>query len=150
MVTFIPEKKEGRPIEGGVNVELKYERITGFTDRFHSNSIIVSYFIDPEIEQVKASARAGADYIEINTEEYVNAKDADEEEAELHRIISTVQAGSKLGLGINAGSGLNYFNVSEISNITQIEEVNIGHSIISKAVIVGLDRAIKDMLHIIR
>ncbi len=129
---------------------MKYERITGFTDRLHSNGIIVSYFIEPEVEQLKASAKAGADYIEINTEGYTNAKDADEEEAELHKIISIAQAGSKLGLGISAGSSLDYYNVSEISNITQIEELNIGHSIISKAVTVGLDRAIKDMLQIIR
>lgn len=150
MVTLVPEIKGERLQEGGINVELNFERIANFTDGLRANGIVVSYFIDPEIEQLKASAKAGADYVEINTRIYAKAKDAEEEGTELHKIISIAQAGNKLGLGVSAGGELNYYNISEIAKISQIEELNIGHSIISKAVMVGIDRAVKDMLQLIR
>jgi len=150
MVTLVPQLKEGHSPEGGINVELNFERIVNITDRLRANGIIVSYFIDPEVEQLKASAKAGADYVEINTGMYSRAKDAEEEAAELHKIMSIAHAGSKLGLGVSTGRGLNYYNIVEIAKIPQIEELNIGHSIISKALMVGIDRAVKDMLQLIR
>ncbi len=150
MITFVPELKDGRAMDGGVNVELKFDRIASFTDRLHSNGIIVSYFIDPEVEQLKVSAKAGADYIEINARMYTGANSAEEEEAELHKIISIAQAGDKLGLGISVGGGLNYLNISDIAEISQVEEFNVGHAIISKAMMVGLNKALGDMLNLIR
>ena len=150
MVTLVPQLKEEHSPEGGINIELNFERIANITDRLRANGIIVSYFIDPEVEQLKASAKAGADYIEINTGMYARAKDAEEEAAELHKIISIAHAGSKLGLGLNAGRGLNYYNIVEIAEISQIEELNVGHSIMAKALMVGIDRAVKDMLQLIR
>lgn len=150
MVTLVPEIKDGHFPEGGVNIEMQFERVSKITDRLHSNGIIVSYYIDPEIEQLKASARAGADYVEINTGFYANAKEADEEEAELQNITSAAQGAFKLGLGVGASGGLNYYNIGDVANIEQIEELNIGHSIISKAVLVGMDKAVADMISLIR
>lgn len=150
MVTLVPQLKEENAPQGGINVELNFERIAKITDRLRSNGIITSYFIDPEVEQLKASAKAGADYVEINTRMYSRAKDAEEEAAELNKIMSIAHAGSKLGLGVSAGRGLNYYNIVEIAKISQIEELNVGHSIISKALMVGMDRAVKDMLQLIR
>ncbi len=150
MITFVPETKDDKPSEDGLNVGMYFDRIADFTERLHANNIIVSYYIDPEIELLKNSTKAGADYIEMNTKKYVSAKDSDEEEAELHKIISIAQAGNKLGLGIGAGGGLNYYNVVDIAKIEQVEELNIGHSIISRGLMVGVDRAVKDMLHLIR
>lgn len=150
MITLVPEIKDDKPSEDGLNVEMYFDRIADFTERLHANNIIVSYCIDPEIEQLKSSTKAGADYIEMNTKKYVSAKDSDEEEDELHKIISIAQAGNKLGLGIGAGGGLNYYNVVDIAKIEQVEELNVGHSIISRGLMVGIDRAVKDMLHLIR
>ena len=150
MVTLVPEIKDGNYPKAGINVELYTDRISKITDRFHSNGIIVSYYIDPDIGQLKASAKAGADCIEINTNFYAHAKDSDEEEAELQNITSIAQGAFKLGLGVSAGGGLNYHNISDVAQISEIEELNVGHSVISKTVMIGIDGAVRDMIYLIR
>jgi len=99
---------------------------------------------------VKASSKVGADYIEIHTGTFAEAKDWKTEQAELERIENAVKLGAKLGLGINAGHGLNYTNIRKVTALGGIEEFNIGHSIISRAVLVGFDRAVRDMVDLIK
>jgi len=150
MVSLVPEKRTEVTTEGGLDVVNHFELIKDVTDKLRASNIIVSYFIDADLSQVKASAKAGADYVEIHTGTYANAPDSDVELEELEKIASMAIAASKLGLGVSAGHGLTYNNVRDIAMIDKIEELNIGHSIVSKAVLVGFEKAVRDMIEIIR
>jgi len=105
--------------------------------------------VDPDLEQLKASTRVKADFIEIHTGSYCDAKGKDQV-AELTKIEAAIKAGKKLGLGVNAGHGLNYQNIRPVLALGGVEEYNIGHSIISRAVLVGLDRAVREMSELVR
>jgi len=109
-------------------------------EKLQQGGITVSLFIDPDPDQVKAASKCGADFIEIHTGNYADAQDWSTEDRELDRIENAIKLGQKLGLGINAGHGLNYANIKRIAALGGVEEFNIGHSIISRAVLVGLDR----------
>lgn len=145
MTTFVPEKRQELTTEGGLDVVSQMDRLTEVISELHANNIVVSLFIDPTIHQVKAASRTGADYVELHTGEYANASDIDKMAEQLDEIASMAIAASKLGLGVSAGHGLDYQNVPAIARIERIEELNIGHSIISRAVLVGLDRAVREM-----
>jgi pyridoxine 5-phosphate synthase len=112
--------------------------------------ITVSLFVDPDLEQIKAARRLGADYIEIHTGAYCEARAPGSRRIELDKIDNAVRAGRKLGLGVNAGHGLNYQNVREVVALGGIEEFNIGHSIVSRAVLVGMERAVREMAALVR
>jgi pyridoxine 5-phosphate synthase len=112
--------------------------------------ITVSLFVDPDLEQIKAARRLGADTIEIHTGAYCEARDSGSRRIELEKIDNAVRAGRKLGLGVNAGHGLNYQNVREVVALGGIEEFNIGHSIVSRAVLVGMERAVREMAALVR
>jgi len=150
MVTLVPENRQEVTTEGGLDVQNKFDQLEGIIGTLRGNSIVVSLFIDPDIYQIKAAARLRADYVELHTGNYANAPDYNAALEELEKIRAGAMAASKLGLGVSAGHGLNYHNVREIVQIKQIEELNIGHSIISRAVFVGLEKAIRDMLQLIR
>ncbi len=105
----------------------------------------MSLFVDPDVEQIKTSHRLGADYIEIHTGAYCEAGSSREVKEELRKIDLAIRAGRKLGLGVNAGHGLNYFNVRDVVRLGGVEEFNIGHSIVSRAVLVGMERAVREM-----
>lgn len=150
MVTIVPEKREEVTTEGGLNIVSNIDYLKGVTEKLQEHGIVVSFFIDPDLEQVKSSARAGSDYIEIHTGNYANAKSIEEMEEELDKIRNMTMAAHKLGLFISAGHGLNYQNVREIVKIDLIEELNIGHSIVSRAAFVGFEQAVKDMVSLIR
>ena len=150
MVTLVPEKRTEVTTEGGLDVINNFDIIKDATEKLRASNIIVSYFIDPELDQVKSSAKAGADYVELHTGRYANADDSDTELEEIDKISSMAIAASKLGLGVSAGHGLTYTNVKEIAVIDKIEELNIGHSIVSKAVLVGFERAVIDMINLIK
>ncbi|RKY86931.1 pyridoxine 5'-phosphate synthase [candidate division KSB1 bacterium] len=150
MATLVPEKRTEVTTEGGLDVVSNFEIIKDITEKLRASNIIVSYFIDAELEQVKASAKAGADYVELHTGPYANAPDSETELEEIEKISSMAIAASKLGLGVSAGHGLTYNNVREIALIEKIEELNIGHSIVSKAVLVGFEKAVRDMIDLIR
>ena len=150
MVTLVPEKREELTTEGGLDVISHADTLSAAIARLREGGIVVSLFIDPEISQIKAAAKVGADVVELHTGEYADATDAEEAIAQLERIRNGAILADKLGLGVSAGHGLTYQNVAEIAAIEQIEELNIGHSIISRAVLVGLERAVMDMLDIIR
>ncbi|HDK36052.1 MAG TPA: pyridoxine 5'-phosphate synthase, partial [Bacteroidetes bacterium] len=131
--------------EGGLDVVSQTDRLIEVISELHAHNIVVSLFINPTIHQIKAASRTGADYVELHTGEYANASDIDKMAERLDEIASMAIAASKLGLGVSAGHGLDYQNVPAIARIERIEELNIGHSIISRAVLVGLDRAVREM-----
>jgi len=150
MVTLVPEKREELTTEGGLDVLQKGKELEAAISTLHSSGILVSLFVDPDLKQVREAARIGADYIELHTGEYANATDLRQETEQWEKIRDMAMAGEKLGLGINAGHGLTYQNISRIVQINQIEEVSIGHSIIARAVLVGLETAIREMLALVR
>lgn len=150
MCTLVPEKRQELTTEGGLDVRLQMETITEVVDKLQDGGILVSLFIGPDPDQVKAADKVGADYIEIHTGAFAEARGWKSEEAELGKIGNAIKLAAKLGLGVNAGHGLNYSNIRKIATLGGIEEYNIGHSIISRAVLVGLDRAVRDMVDLIK
>ena len=150
MCTLVPEKRQELTTEGGLDVRINIQGIAEVVGKLQDGGIIVSLFIDPDPDQVKAASKAGADYIEIHTGTFAEARDWKSERAELERIENAIKLGTKLGLGINAGHGLNYNNIRKVAALGGIEEFNIGHSIISRAVFAGLDRAVRDMVDLVK
>lgn len=150
MCTLVPEKRLELTTEGGLDVRCNMEQIKSAVERIRSSGIPVSLFIDADTDQIKAADRVGADFIEIHTGVFAEAPDWKSGEAELIRIENGVKLARKLGLGVNSGHGLNYSNIKRITAISGIEEYNIGHSIISRAVLVGLERAVRDMSELVR
>lgn len=149
-VTLVPEKRLELTTEGGLDVILNLKAITDSVKRLHDGGISVSLFVDPNQEQIKAANKTGADYIEIHTGAYAEAFNTADMGHELEKIDTAIKLAAKIGLGINAGHGLNYVNIKPVASLGGIEEYNIGHSIISRAVLVGLDRAVKDMVELIK
>jgi pyridoxine 5-phosphate synthase len=149
-VTLVPEKRAELTTEGGLDVVRNRQTLKKGIELLHQGGVVASLFVDPDIEQIKESHSIGADTIEIHTGSYCEARSADERRLELDKIQNAVRAGRKLGLGVNAGHGLNYQNVREVVALGGIDEYNIGHSIISRAVLVGLDRAVREMIALIR
>jgi pyridoxine 5-phosphate synthase len=152
-VTLVPENRQEVTTEGGLDVAGNMEQMQKVVQALRAHEIGVSLFIEADTRQVKAAAKLGADYVEFHTGRFAQAFDmaeTDEFEAEIAKIKDQVVLAQKLGLRINAGHGLNYRNVGHIAAIEGIEEFNIGHSIVSRAVLVGMERAVKEMLQAIR
>lgn len=150
MVTLVPERREELTTEGGLDVNANFEYLHEAIMILRANNIVVSLFIAPDINQIKAAARVKADYVELHTGVYAGAESLNTVADELEKIRSMALAASKLGLGVSAGHGLNYQNVREIAAIPQMEELNIGHAIVAKAVMVGMERAVREMLELMR
>lgn len=149
-VTLVPEKREELTTEGGLDVIRYRSSLKDHIDLLRQGGITVSLFIDPDLEQIKAARRLGVDTIEIHTGAYCDAADPASCRSELEKIENAIRAGRKLGLGINAGHGLNYKNVRAVVALGGIEEFNIGHSIVSRAVLVGMERAVREMAALVR
>lgn len=150
MVTLVPEKRAELTTEGGLEVKLAKDELSKYIRLLQDGEIAVSLFIDPNIDQVKAAHKVGADCIEIHTGRYAEARNRKEEDREFNDMLNAVKIASKLKLGINAGHGLDYWNIKRLLYLEEIEEYNIGHSIISRAVIVGMEKAVRDMVEIIK
>ncbi len=150
IVTLVPEKREELTTEGGLNVIKSFQSLKKAIQRLQKGEIPVSLFVDPRKDQIKASEGVGANVIEIHTGHYCDAKTQSEADEELKNILDAVGEASRCNLRVAAGHGLNYVNVSRIAEIKEIEELNIGHSIIARAVLVGLDRAVREMIALIR
>jgi len=148
-VTLVPERRQELTTEGGLDVLRHRQALRPQIELLQQAGIQVSLFVDPDLEQIKASARLKADYIEIHTGAYCEAS-ARGQAAELAKIEQAVAAAGKFGLGVNAGHGLNYQNVRPVARLKGIEEFNIGHSIICRAVMVGMDRAVREMAALVR
>lgn len=148
--TLVPEKRRELTTEGGLDV-IKYEKqIAAVIKRFGQNGINTSLFIAPSKKQIDASKRTGALIVELHTGEYANAKNITSAKKELEKIRRAAEHALALGMEVNAGHGLNYANAGEVARIEGINELNIGHSIISRAVLVGLRQAVEEMLELIR
>jgi pyridoxine 5-phosphate synthase len=149
-VTLVPEKRQEVTTEGGLDVKGNLTALKKTAGRLRAAGILVSYFIDPEVSQIEASRKAGADFIELHTGAYANARTEAAVAKELRALVAAAEKGRKLGLRINAGHGLNYLNVRPILALAGLEELHIGHSIISRAIFVGLEKAVREMAAIIR
>ena len=149
-VTLVPEKRQELTTEGGLDVIVHAKLISDAVKRLRDGGIVVSLFVDPNQEQIKAANKTGADCIEIHTGAYAEAVGWPAQERELEAIDTAIKLARKVGLGVNAGHGLTYVNIKPLAAIGGIEEYNIGHSIIARAMLVGLDRAVKDMVELIK
>jgi len=148
-VTLVPERREELTTEGGLDVIKHKELIISVTELLEDAGIKVSLFIDPEMEQLKASSRTNATYVELHTGKYSNAKDYKDVYTELRKLSAAAAAAEKMGLHVCAGHGLNYQNVKLVAQIKEIEELSIGHSIVSRAVLVGMTKAVEEMIKLI-
>ena len=144
-VCLVPEKREEITTEGGLDVAGQLDKITEFVKKLKDAGIIVSLFIDPSEEQVKAAAQTGAQFIEMHTGQYSEAFGTDREEDEFLKLKKSAALAQTLGLKVNAGHGLNYENVRRMHEIPGLYELNIGHSIISRAIFTGLSAAVREM-----
>ena len=149
LVTLVPEKRQELTTEGGLNVRDNQRYLRDVIKEFRKHHIEVSLFIDPEPDQVSASAEVGADLIEIHTGEYANATTRGEQARLLEVVQGAARQAKGLGLGVNAGHGLNYVNVRPIAETPEIDEVSIGHAILSRAVFVGISEAVREMARLV-
>ncbi|MBI1805926.1 MAG: pyridoxine 5'-phosphate synthase [Ignavibacteria bacterium] len=150
LVTLVPEKRKELTTEGGLNVVRLQASLKKVVDRFHDRGIPVSLFVDPKREQLDASRVIGAEMIEIHTGEYAEARSASSRKNRLNQIQQIAMYGKTIGLGVNAGHGLDYENIAPIAATREIEEVSIGHAIIVRAVFVGLEKAVREMVEMVR
>jgi pyridoxine 5-phosphate synthase len=150
MCTLVPEKRQELTTEGGLDLLGNFTYLKATVSKLQKRKILVSLFIDPDPEQINAAKELKADYVEIHTGIYSNAKRTKEIDRELKKIVESVSLASQLGLGINSGHGLDYHNIQPLVNLSEIDEFSIGHSIIARAVLVGFERAVKDMIDLIK
>lgn len=149
-VSLVPEKRQEITTEGGLDVLGQERHLAGVAAELRNGGIPVSFFIDPDLEQVKASRRSGADAVEINTGKYSEARGAESIEIEVEKIKMAAREAASRGLAVYAGHGLTRKNILNILCIEEIEEFNIGHHIVSYASMVGMEKAVRDMLDILR
>ena len=149
-VCLVPEKREEVTTEGGLDVAGQLDKITKFIVPLKAKGIEVSLFIDPDEKQVRASAQTGAQFIEMHTGSYSNAFATDREDDEFQKLKNAAKLAQELGLRVNAGHGLDYKNVGRMHEIAGLYELNIGHSIISRAIFTGLESAVKEMQELVK
>jgi len=150
LATIVPEKRLELTTEGGVNVIDNITLMKNTIEELHKYDIEVSLFIEPDIRQIDAAAEIKSDYIEIHTGVFANAFSEEEQFDELDKIRVAVKHAKKLGLGVNAGHGLDYQNIKIFRELTDIDEVSIGHSIIARSVFVGIKQAVQEMFDLIK
>ena len=148
MVTLVPERREEVTTEGGLSVATNEIDLTSVINKIQDSGIPVSLFVDPLQEQLEASARTGAAWVELHTGKYAEASWQDQEK-ELSKIKESIARAKSLGLRVNAGHGLTYQNVENIAAIRGIEELNIGHTIIARSIAIGLKEAVREMKDLI-
>ena len=148
-VCLVPEKREELTTEGGLDVLTHFEAVKYACKHLGEAGIRVSLFIDPDIAQLDAAVACGAPVVELHTGSYADA-DETHVESEYQRVVTAAEYGESIGLHINAGHGLHYENVQRIVRIPQLIELNIGHSIVARALFDGLDKAVKDMIVLIK
>ena len=147
-VTLVPEKREEVTTEGGLDVKSNAKYLKNFVESLKESNIQVSAFIDPLSEQINYSKQIGFNFIELHTGKYAELKGYDQHK-ELQRVIESTHEANDLGLVVNAGHGLNYINVKKIASINNINELNIGHSIVARALAVGLEKSVREMKSLI-
>ena len=145
LVTLVPEKRQELTTEGGLDVVGERERIQHIVNLLRNGGIPVCVFIEPDLNHIKAAHKIGVDFVELHTGRYANATRSKEADTEFEAITLAAKLAYKLGIGVNAGHGLNYRNIKRLTHVPEIVEYNIGHSIIARAVLVGLMQAVKEM-----
>jgi pyridoxine 5-phosphate synthase len=149
-VTLVPERKDEVTTEGGLDVVLHSANVEKTVRQLLDAGIDVSIFVDPDVEQIRQCSKLRAPKIEINTGKFTESWRAGNWQADLDKVTTAARAARKLGLAVLAGHGLNYRNIDAIAGIADIEELNIGHSIIARAALVGLDVAVREMIALMR
>jgi len=149
-VTLVPERREEITTEGGLDVVLNSVQLKPAVKMLEEGGIHVSVFVDPDLEQVKEAHRIDAHAIEINTAAYADARDDQGREAALRKATDAARLGRKLGLAVHAGHGLTYENVRAVAALPEVSELNIGHNIVARAVLVGMERAVREMREAMR
>jgi pyridoxine 5-phosphate synthase len=147
--TLVPERREELTTEGGLDVASGREEVRRVARALRDAGIEVSLFVDPDPEQIKASHRADAQAVELHTGRYCEARTARDRQRELARLIEAAKSADKLALRVAAGHGLDYWNVRPIARIDEIRELNIGYAIVCRAMLVGIERAVRDMKELI-
>jgi pyridoxine 5-phosphate synthase len=149
-VTLVPERREEITTEGGLDVVLNSVQLRPVVRTLREGGIHVSLFVDPNPEQVKEAHKLDARAVELNTAAYAEATDGRGREAALRAVVDAARLGRKLGLDVHAGHGLTYGNVAAIAALSEINELNIGHNIVARAVLVGMERAVREMREAMR
>lgn len=150
LVTLVPEKRQELTTEGGLDVVAQKKKIAKVIDKMEKGIIPVSLFLDPDRDQINTAAEIGATFVELHTGRYCDALTDPDREEEFLLIEDAAEYAASLGLRVNAGHGLNYQNTARIAALETIEELSIGHSIIARAALTGLDKAVRDMLAIVQ
>ena len=149
LVTLVPEKREELTTEGGLDVNSNPDLYKKVVEQLKERGIRVSFFVDPDPVQIEIAEKVGGDVVEIHTGHYSEARTESEAEERFLRIAQSVEIADELDLGISAGHGLNYVNVKRFEVLPQIEEYSIGHSIVARAVYVGFDQAVREMVNLV-
>jgi pyridoxine 5-phosphate synthase len=150
IVTLVPEGREELTTEGGLDVVTLEKQLTTAVTRLHDANIPVSLFVDPERDQIMAAKQTGADCIEIHTGLYADAPSSKIQDREFEKIVAMARAAMDLDLRVHAGHGLNYRNTARLAAVSEIQEFSIGHAVIGRAVLVGLERAVREMLSLVQ
>jgi pyridoxine 5-phosphate synthase len=149
-VTLVPERREELTTEGGLDVVLNAVQLKPVVRTLQEGAIHVSLFVDPNPEQVKEAHKVDAQAVEINTAAYADARDDRSRESALRYVVDSARLARKLGLHVHAGHGLTYRNVAAVAALSEISELNIGHNLVARAVLVGMERAVREMLQAMR
>jgi pyridoxine 5-phosphate synthase len=149
-ITLVPERRKELTTEGGLDVRKNIKPLKESVKKFANEPIEVGFFIDPDSQQVEASHEAGAYFVEFHTGRFASAHNEKDQDDELQNLIHSSETAYRLGLKVHAGHGLHYQNIHKIVKVPYLEEVNIGHAIISRSVFVGLENAVREMLNLIR
>lgn len=150
VVTLVPEKREELTTEGGLDVRSQPNHYKKVVERLKKEGIEVSFFVDPDPEQIRTSHQCGGNIVEIHTGHYAEARSESEAAERFKRIMTAVESAADLKLGISAGHGLNYVNVKRFNVLPQIQEYSIGHSIVSRAIMIGFERAVREMVDLVK
>jgi pyridoxine 5-phosphate synthase len=150
VATLVPERREELTTEGGLDVQSNPDRYKKVVERLKEKGIKVSFFIDPEPRQIEIAHQTGADIVEIHTGHYSESRSDSEAEEQFKRIALAVETTARLNMGISAGHGLNYVNIKKFKSLPQIEEYSIGHSIVARAIFVGFERAVREMVNLVK
>ncbi len=150
LVTLVPERREELTTEGGLDVISQADQYSQVVDRMKNKGILVSFFVDPDTEQVKTSKQCGADIVEIHTGHYAEARSESEAAQRFERISTAVEFAADLKLNISVGHGLNYVNIKRFESLPIIDEYSIGHSIVARAILLGFERAVREMVELVK
>ncbi len=149
VVTLVPEKRQELTTEGGLDVALHEQPLKDVIKKLHDGNMAVSLFINADSSLIKTAHRLEADYVELHTGTFAEAKTFASRQEEFERVLMAAKLASKLGLGVHAGHGVDYRNVLWLRKISEIEEFSIGHAVIARAVLTGLERAVQEMIALV-